>query len=607
MPEEKGPKIDKPRREEEKMEEQKSGSWLSQKEKPVFPSLLDESEPAEGATQNMIEPQGVSVPGGGLSHSQGFRFTIGKKIGMGFALALVFLVIIGAVAYRSINDIMQDLNVIEQANDVLEKANDLKVSLLDAQGSERDYVLTGNDNFLTTYYEAQKRHDHIFRELKERVKVNELLRLLDQMEPLIQKEFSVLQGIIDLRKAQGVEAVIEEIKADNDKKPIDELLSLMEVFRVKERQLSEERRTSRMMTENAAEFAIVFGVILAFAILLLVGILISRSITANLKKVVDGLKTSAVSGDLTQAVHIRTSDEMGDLAGSFNMIQKHFHSIVSRIVSASLKIMSASNELLASANQQESTTQEQSAQLNQIQATLTEFAATSSEVGLTAGELARLVLETSMESTEGTALIKDVNEKMRFIEVSNQSVAVKLKALDGSIEGIGKMLNVILSVADQTNLLSLNAAIEAAKAGEHGKGFSVVAQEIRRLADQTAQSSKEISSLINEIQASSSSVLMAMEKTSQDIKGGIEMVESMASRFMAISSSIQNVAAQFEIITASVQEQVTGQKEISSSVTQMADALRLTAVSAKEVGKSAYDLTTLGHQLRTAVGQFKLK
>ncbi len=550
---------------------------------------------------------GIASAAATSEQQEGFRFTIGKKLGVGFALALTILVVIGTISFRSIDVIMEDVKMVSQANLIVKKISSLDVALANASRGVRGYVLTGNESFLEAYLESQKEYKDLFNEIKGLVKVEQQQRLLEKMEPVMQAEFDFLREVIDTYKNKGVEAAVEMIKTNKGEKIMVEFNNIVDEFQASQMQILEERRDNQKASESAADSTIIFGTLFAFLLLSLVGVLITRNITVNLKKVVDGLNKSAQVGDLTQAVALRTSDELGVLAGSFNAIQRTFHSIVSRIANASLKIMSTSNELLAAANQQESTTQEQSSQINQIQSTLNEFASTSAEVSQTTKELSRLVTETSKESQHGTALIKDANEKMKFIGDSNQSVASKLKMLNDNIEGIGKMLTVILSVADQTNLLSLNAAIEAAKAGEHGKGFSVVAQEIRRLADQTAQSSKEISSLINTIQASSSSVLMAMEKSSQDIKGGIGIVEDMASRFLAISDRVQNVSSQFEVIVSSVQEQASGQKEISSSMVQMAEALRLTASSAKQVGKSAYDLTALGHQLRSAVGQFKLR
>ena len=360
---------------------------------------------------------------------------------------------------------------------------------------------------------------------------------------------------------------------------------------------------TRVLAKSIGLLALLIGILVTF-----IAYFMAKGISDPLRGVVEKMDEIArAGGDLTQEIPIRTSDELGLLAGSFNGIQKAFHKIISRISHASLSINSSSNEILAASNQQESSSAEQSAQITQIQATMNQFASTATQLASTAKEMGRFAEEVAKESQEGTNFIAETNAKMVSISESNGAVSNKLTVLSEKVEGIGKMLTTIISVADQTNLLSLNAAIEAAKAGEHGKGFNVVAQEIRRLADQTAQSSQEINSLINEIQGASSSSLMAMEKSSKDVAEGAGLVKTLANRFSGINERIENIQNQFESIVKGVEEQAAGNKEIASTLTQMTGALKLTAASSVQSRKSAMDLNTMSTQLRSAVGQFKLK
>ena len=289
--------------------------------------------------------------------------------------------------------------------------------------------------------------------------------------------------------------------------------------------------------------------------------------------------------------------------GIYLFLNRDMMNVVDNIQSACMKIVSSANEILAASKQQQSTTTEQSNQMNEIQSTLNEAASTSAEISSTAQEISSFTKQTGEEAKAGSRLIKETTDKMLALKESNKNISDRLNILSEKIQGIGKMLTTILAVADQTNLLSLNAAIEAAKAGEQGKGFSVVAQEIRRLADQTAQSSKEISNLINEIQAASTSAIMTMEKSTQDTNSGTALVTDFSSRFASITEKVQTILPQIENISKTITEQATGNKEIVATINQMTEALQLTAASAKQLNQTVLDLTVIGQQLRGAVAR----
>ena len=355
-------------------------------------------------------------------------------------------------------------------------------------------------------------------------------------------------------------------------------------------------------TKQLLYILMVVGVILS----VLAGLVITKNITTPLADIVGGVRNIAEDNDLTKNVHVKSHDEVGILGSMFNNMRHSLFNIVARIQQAALKINTSANEILAAANQQESTTNEQSSQMTEIQATLNEIASASQELSRTAHEVANFVKETGQEAENGASLIDETTTKMAVLNDSNKSISERLRILNEKIEGIAKMLETILSVADQTNLLSLNAAIEASKAGEHGKGFSVVAQEIRRLADKTAQSSEEISNLIHEIQAASSSATMVMEKSSQDVTGSTKLVSEFADKFSKINEKVQNIMPQMENISSTITEQASANKQILAAVNQMTEALKLTASASKQTKQSVYDLTSMGQQLRTAVSRFKL-
>jgi methyl-accepting chemotaxis protein len=419
---------------------------------------------------------------------------------------------------------------------------------------------------------------------------SELASLIPEAEGIVEdakKSNKALEGYLVLRRQVG-EVIDKEITTDAE---------------------AEMNQSVELVEDSVKSTAIVTIVILFLAVLvsLTAAVLISRSIVKPLRLVMGNMDAIGREGDLTKDATIQSSDEIGVLSKVLNLMRKNLGMIVMRIHQASIKINSTSNQILAASTEHESTSNEQAAQMEEIQATLNQAAATVTELDRNTKEILKFSQEIGRQSEEGTQFIVDTNTKIGAMNESNKNVADKLRILNEKIEGIGKILTTILSVADQTNLLSLNAAIEAAKAGEHGKGFSVVAQEIRRLADQTAQSSQEISKIVGEVQAASSSAIMGMDKSAQDVAESTRVVGDLSQRFNGISTSVQSILPQLESITQGMSEFSAGNKETLAAVGEMSKALKMTADAAKQLRQAAYDLTSMGQQLRGAVGQFKLK
>jgi methyl-accepting chemotaxis protein len=493
--------------------------------------------------------------------------------------------------------------------------------LAEQQALERSYLLTGVDSYLELYEESEKSLNEAFRELRQIVNRSSSLdrkgfdlQNINKLEKLSSEwKETALKSEITARKEMNKHPetlldVAKVLKSVESKGMLDEIREKFSKFIASERELSKE---SYMIAKTASSHTIFMTIALVLAALVfgsIVAVVISRGITTSLNRVVNKMKSiSGSGGDLTQNILVKGSDELGLLAKSFNDIQSVFHSIVSKIAGAVLKIVSSSNEILAVANEQESTTLKQADQIEQLKASFTQASTTTVELSQTAENVSKLAEESGKDALEGVALIEAANMKMESMDESNKEASEKLRALNGKLDGIGKMLTAILSVADQTNLLSLNAAIEAAKAGEHGKGFSAVAQEIRRLADQTIQSSKEIEFLIEDIQGSSTGAIMAMDKASQDVTSSVKVVEDLRGRFSSINDRMQNSMGQFANIATAITEQAEASKQSVDMLGQVAESVKMIAEASKQTTDSVSEMTTLAEQLRSAVGQFKLK
>jgi methyl-accepting chemotaxis protein WspA len=199
-----------------------------------------------------------------------------------------------------------------------------------------------------------------------------------------------------------------------------------------------------------------------------------------------------------------------------------------------------------------------------------------------------------------------MEETMRLVMEAAGSVNAKLAILNEKASNINQVVATITKVADQTNLLSLNAAIEAEKAGEYGRGFAVVATEIRRLADQTAVATYDIEQMVREIQSAVAAGVMGMDKFSEEVRRGMLDVQNVGGHLTQIIQQVQQLAPRFSMVNEGMQTQATGAEQITQALTQLSEAAQQTAESLRQSTQAIDDLTHVANSLRTGVSRFKV-
>ena len=334
-------------------------------------------------------------------------------------------------------------------------------------------------------------------------------------------------------------------------------------------------------------------------------LIIPRPITAGLAQLL-GAAQRVAGGDLTQQVRINSRDELGQLAGSFEQMRQNLMALVERIQAASTQITTTVNEIQAAANQQSSSANEQSSALTQFSGTMSELAQTAeslSNTTLTMSENADFVAGRMGDSSASSR--KTLASMQAIIEATRQT-SERIKSLNDQMDGISTAVDTISSIADQTTLLSLNAAIEANKAGEMGEGFAVVATEIRRLSDRSIDSAATIRNMVRDIQRATESSVISMDKSSEEIRIGIEMVEETSESMDSLNGQIVSIREQTQDISTSSSEQSQVSREAKATTEQMMSSATLSAEAARQTSSATYELTSMSAQLSDAVSAFKL-
>ncbi|HZE43514.1 MAG TPA: methyl-accepting chemotaxis protein [Steroidobacteraceae bacterium] len=372
-----------------------------------------------------------------------------------------------------------------------------------------------------------------------------------------------------------------------------------------DRNKNEADRSARLIVESAA--AAKQAILVSFAIALLLSIAciyyLLRSITRPLEGLVNAMGRMR-QGDFTH--RINRQDEFGALGQSFNAMADDLASLFGEVQKSGIRVTSSVTEIAATAKEQQATA-------NEIAVTTTEIGATSREISATSRELVKTMRDVSSVGEQAATLAGDGQTGLARMEQTMQrvvdaagSINAKLGVLNEKAGNINQMVITITKVADQTNLLSLNAAIEAEKAGEYGRGFAVVASEIRRLADQTAVATYDIEQMVKEIHSAVSAGVMGMDKFSEEVRRGMSEIQQVSGQLTQIIHQVQALAPRFEAVNEGMQAQATGAEQISEALTQLGQAARQTVESQAQSSRAIEDLNQVSSGLRSGVSRFKL-
>ncbi len=316
--------------------------------------------------------------------------------------------------------------------------------------------------------------------------------------------------------------------------------------------------------------------------------------------------SNAAKGDLTGQINIEGDDAIGQLAAGVQEMINNINALIAQVQRSGIQVTSSGMEIAATAKQQEITVTKQAATTNEIVATATEISATSKELLSTMDEVSNLADSTASAAESGHAGLARMEETIRLIVTASGVIASKLEVLNEKAANINTVVTTITKVADQTNLLSLNAAIEAEKAGEYGLGFSVVATEIRRLADQTAIATWDIEQMVKEMQTAVTAGVMSVDKFSKDVQDSVQEVSQVGSELNQIISRVQSLTPRFETVHEGMQFQSQGADQIKQAIVHLSETARQTVDSLQKSNSAIETLNEAANGLQTGVSRFKV-
>ena len=335
------------------------------------------------------------------------------------------------------------------------------------------------------------------------------------------------------------------------------------------------------------------------------GLLLMRAIMAPMNRIVKILEIMR-TGDLSSRLNLDRKDEFGAVETGFNDMMTELTSLVSQAQRSSVQVTTSVTEIAATSKQQQATATETAATTTEIGATSREIAATSRDLVRTMTEVSTAADQASVLAGSGQQGLARMEDTMHSVMGAADLVNAKLAILNEKAGNINQVVVTIVKVADQTNLLSLNAAIEAEKAGEYGRGFAVVATEVRRLADQTAVATYDIEQMVREIQSAVSAGVMGMDKFSEEVRRGMAEVQQVGEQLSQIIHQVQALAPRVLMVNEGMQAQATGAEQINHALVQLGDASSQTVESLRQASFAIDELSQVAVGLRSGVSRFKV-
>ncbi len=356
---------------------------------------------------------------------------------------------------------------------------------------------------------------------------------------------------------------------------------------------------------SAAKGVIIFVGIVAPLVMVLAGSLISRRILVPLKKA--SLFAETISnGDLTAEIEKDNDDEVGELVSRLSEMVHNLNALIGQVQRSGIQVTSSATELSATSKQQEAVMKTQLESTNYVVKSIGEISNVSADLVETMKNVAAMSDQTAEFANSGQSDLSQMEDAMQHMENASKSISEKLEAINEKAANITSVVTTITKVADQTNLLSLNAAIEAEKAGEYGRGFTVVAREIRRLADQTAVATLDIEQMVQEMQSAVSAGVMEMDSFIAEVQRSAENVGKISTQLTRIIQQVQALSPSFEGVNESMQFQSESAQKINASMLNLSEEMQQTVESLRESFMAIEQLNDAARGLQDEVSRFKV-
>ena len=534
---------------------------------------------------------------------------IGVRLGLAFGGIVLLMLIVGALSINRLVYLDEEITLL--ATDKYPKTvmlNDMKDSLNLVARALRNMIIT-------------KDADEIAKEKKRIDESREIIgKRIEELSKVVRSDTGKghLKAVVDARQVyvDSLKSMLTLIESGDKEKATNELLTGMrksqtayfdalgKMIDYQAKEVDKAAKNADHAASNAKQ--LIIALLCAAALLSIVlAYFIVRSITRPIAEMVASNEKLA-NGDLTITISSSGNDEVGQLAESSRRMVDNLRDLIRNVADTSGQVASAASQLQATAEQIATGAEEVACQTGTVATASEEMAATSSDIARNCSMAVDSSRRTSESAMQGGAIVQETITGMTKIAERVKQTATTVVSLGVRSEQIGQIIGTIEDIADQTNLLALNAAIEAARAGEQGRGFAVVADEVRALAERTTRATKEIGEMIKAIQVETKAAVNAMEEGVGEVEKGTESSHRSGRALEDILHQISDMTLQINQIATAAEEQTATTSEITTNIQQVTDVVHQTARGASETATAASQLSSNAHILQELVGRFRL-
>ena len=516
---------------------------------------------------------------------------------------------------RSVMDGIED--TLKRAGNTNARRINLAIAkdMVDMETGERGFLITGTDEFLEPYRNGQRTLVAHIEELRNavagRAHQASVERALVRVETLSSAWLAKaagpeIQARVDMNNTKVTNKdVIALIKQQTGKNIIDALRAKLKIFEDAELKLLTKRNATLQASTERTTQSLVTGAIGVVFASIIISFFIAGGIINPLNKLIEMLRVMA-KGDLTQRIEIETQDEIGQLGAACNSFVIKVNSMISAVAATTTQLAAATKEMTSTSQEMAAGAEEQTHQAAQVATSMEEMSATVQEVAKNANKAAENAKDSGITAKKGGSLVQSTVDGIKGIASSVEDLQTVIKGLSKNSEKIGEIVGVIDDVADQTNLLALNAAIEAARAGEQGRGFAVVADEVRKLAERTTSSTKEIAQMVKNIQGDTNQAVSSMDGSAKEVMAGVKLAEQAGESLEEIVDGTKSVQGMVQEIAKAAEQQSAAAEEISINIEAIASVSKQTAEGSQQTSQAALGLSRTAAQLKSLVDKFTL-